>query len=581
MEISKNIPFNVYDLRKVSLEALPEVCAAYRTYLIDTILKIGGHFSANLGTVELTTALHYVLDTPNDQLVWDVGHQAYLHKIITGRKDEFETIRKRGGISGFPKRDESLFDPFGTGHSSTSISAVLGMAEADLLQGIHRQHIAVIGDGSLTGGMAWEALNNAAVSKTNILVVINDNQMGIDPNAGALNQYLNDLDKTSNFFTDLGFSYDYIQDGHDVKYLVEQLRTLVTQDGPKILHIKTIKGKGYQPAEEEQTKFHAVKYVKLPRQDTENQKIKYQDVFGHTLLELAKANDKVVGITPAMPSGCSMKILMDEMPDRCFDVGIAEQHAVTFSAGLAANGMIPFCNIYSTFLQRAYDQVIHDVCLQNLPVIFCLDRAGVVGEDGATHHGLYDMAYLRSIPNLTIMAPGNEHELRSMMHFAVDLKKPVAIRYPKGYGPQSNWKDEPIPIEHGKGRIITNADAKAMILGIGVGAYIGQSVSQGMMDLLKTVGIADMRFVKPLDIDLLHNAFERYSHIFTIEDGCLAGGFGSAVLEAASDYGYTGKIVRFGFPDEIIEHGTRKELFEQYLINVHYIMERILTHLPR
>lgn len=567
-------------MRRISLETLPEVCSAYRTYLIDTILQIGGHFSANLGTVELTTALHYVLDTPRDQLVWDVGHQAYLHKIITGRIDQFETIRKKGGISGFPKRDESLFDPFGTGHSSTSISAVLGMAEADLLQGVDRQHVAVIGDGSLTGGMAWEALNNAAVSKTNILIVINDNQMGIDPNSGALNQYLNDLNKTNNFFTDLGFTYAYLQDGHDVIGLVNQLKKMTNQTGPKILHIKTIKGKGYQPAEEEQTKWHAVKYVKLPRQTSENQKIKYQDIFGQTLLELAKQNEKVVGITPAMPSGCSMKTLMDEMPDRCFDVGIAEQHAVTFSAGLAANGMIPFCNIYSTFLQRAYDQVIHDVCLQNLPVIFCLDRAGVVGEDGATHHGLYDMAYLRSIPNLTIMAPSDEHELRSMMHFALELNQPVAIRYPKGYGPQANWKQEITPLKAGLSRTL-HQGKDATILGIGVGTGIALKAQELLGHRGFDIAVQDMRFIKPLDQEKLFEFLETFDHIFTIEDGCLTGGFGSAIVEFANHHGMNRKITCFGFPDEVIEHATRKELFNEYGIDAQHIASEIEKELSR
>lgn len=571
----QNIPKVLAHLRSLSVDELPVFCQTYRTYLIDEILEHGGHFSANLGTVELTAALHYILNTPIDQLVWDVGHQAYLHKVITGRKDVFSTIRKKEGISGFPKRSESEFDTFGTGHSSTSISAILGMAEADKLTGISRQHVAVIGDGSLTGGMAWEALNNAAVSNTNILVIINDNQMGIDPNAGALNQYLNNINPASNFFTDLGFEYRFTPNGHDVKLLVNQLEELTKLDGPKIWHVKTKKGKGYPEAEAQQTKWHAVKYVKIKEGGTQRKGPKFQDVFGKTLLDLAQLNDKVVGVTPAMPSGCSMNILMKAMPERCFDVGIAEQHAVTFSAGLAANGLIPYCNIYSTFLQRGFDQVVHDVCIQNLPVIFCLDRAGVVGEDGPTHHGLYDISFLRSIPNLTLMAPSNEIELRQMMFNAMAVNGPVAIRYPKTVGLMENWQVDFAPLPYGTIRSHTSG-TDAIILNAGALLDSANEATNQLRPKGIDIGVTDMGFIKPLDTAFLDKIFETYSTIITLEEGCKVGGFGSAITEYAAQKDYKGHIEIVGFPDQIIEHATREELLEDYGLDTNGLVNTIL-----
>jgi len=580
LKAHNEIPKILEELRSLSPNELESFCATYRSYIIDEILEHGGHFSANLGTIELTTALHYVLNTPDDQVVWDVGHQAYLHKIITGRKDQFHTIRKKNGLSGFPKQSESPFDAFGTGHSSTSISAALGMAEADKILKLTRQHIAVIGDGSLTGGMAWEALNNAAVSQTNILIIINDNQMGIDPNAGALNHYLNSIDSQSNFFIDLGFNYRFTKDGHDVENLVEELNYLLTIDGPKIWHIKTVKGKGYEAAELEQTKWHAVKYVKISENEIPNNGEKFQNVFGESLLEMALSNDKIVGITPAMPSGCSMKIMMDVLPDRCFDVGIAEQHAVTFSAGLATNGLIPFCNVYSTFLQRGYDQVIHDVCLQNLHVVFCLDRAGVVGEDGATHHGLYDMSFLRSIPNLTSMAPSNEVELRNMMYTASLMDSPVAIRYPKVVGKISDWKQPFESIEIGKVRRMVQGK-NAVLITIGILFEQAQEVRNSLKNNGIDIGLIDMGFVKPMDYGQLDDVFDQYTSIFTLEDGCIAGGFGSAITEYAMQKKYAGQISILGFPDEVIEHATRQELLDDYGLNVNSIAKTILkTILP-
>lgn len=569
---SHEIPEILRDLRSLTPEKLPDFCAEQRRYLIDTILERGGHFSANLGTVELTVALHYVLNTPDDQLVWDVGHQAYLHKILTGRKNEFVNIRHKGGLSGFPKRSESAFDVFGTGHSSTSISAVLGLSEADLLLRKERQHVAIIGDGSLTGGMAWEALNNAAVSKTNILIIINDNQMGIDPNAGALNHYLNNINADSNFFIDLGFRYDFTPNGHDVNHLVDKLQELVTIDGPKVWHIKTIKGKGYLPAEQEQTKWHAVKYVKIPREKNQHRGDRFQDVFGETLLELAKEDERVVGVTPAMPSGSSMKIMMDALPDRVFDVGIAEQHAVTFSAGMAVNGLVPYCNIYSTFLQRAYDQVIHDICLQNLHVVFCLDRAGVVGEDGPTHHGLYDLAYLRNIPNLTIMVPADELELRQMMFVAKDLPGPVAIRYPRGRGSNGAWRQAFEKISLKAEQIIQGQNVH--ILAIGVMTEVAIAATQ-MLAPEHEIAVSNMRMVKPLDTDHLNTVFETYDTIITLEDGCLPGGFGSAVAEYAALRSYKGKLIRLAFPDEIIDHAERSELLAEYGLDASGVAQKI------
>ncbi|MCB0734198.1 MAG: 1-deoxy-D-xylulose-5-phosphate synthase [Bacteroidetes bacterium] len=545
------------DLKKIRPESLPEVCAELRAFLINCITQNGGHFSANLGTVELTVALHYVFDTPNDQLIWDVGHQAYGHKVLTGRRSKLASIRSKNGISGFPKRDESLFDAFGTGHSSTSISAALGMAIADKLSGNNRAHIAVIGDGSLSAGMAWEALNNAAQSNTRLIIVINDNRMGIDPNTGALGSYLDGLQNGEpNFFSQLGFEYVGPDDGHQIHHLIEQATYLKSCRHPVIWHIRTVKGKGYAPAEAEQTKWHAVKYVKI-RDEESIPETRFQDVFGDTLVELAEQNTKVVGITPAMPSGCSMNNLMQRFPDRAFDVGIAEQHAVTVAAGMAANGLIPFCNIYSSFLQRAYDQVIHDVCLQNLPVIFCLDRAGVVGEDGATHHGLYDLAFLRPIPNLEILCPSGADELSSAMRYAVEHRQgPVAIRYPKGDA--SNVKGTTSTFAPGSYSILKEGKS-AVILAAGPMALVAQQALDGT-----DCTLIDIRFIKPLNHELMKDIVHRYHIVITVEDGCRDGGFGSAVLEQLSDLGYTGKVHRMGFPDEFIEHATREELLTEF-----------------
>ncbi|MFT5723668.1 MAG: 1-deoxy-D-xylulose-5-phosphate synthase [Bacteroidia bacterium] len=576
MKSSANIPQELVDLRALDAIFLEGFCAKWRQYIIDEILQHGGHFSANLGTIELTVALHYILDTPTDQLVWDVGHQAYLHKVLTGRKEAFHSIRKKDGISGFPNQSESIFDVFGTGHSSTSISAVLGLAEADKLLQVKRQHVAVIGDGSLTGGMAWEAINNAAQSDTNILIIINDNQMGIDPNAGALNQYLNKLKTTPNYFSDLGFEYHHTSDGHNVNALVDQLKVLVKSDKPKIWHIKTVKGKGYQAAESEQTKWHAVKFVKIDEIEQPHPGDKFQDVFGHSLLELAQSNDRIVGITPAMPSGSSMKIMMDALPDKCFDVGIAEQHAVTFSAGLATNGLIPFCHIYSTFFQRAYDQVIHDVCLQNLHVIFCLDRAGNVGEDGATHHGMFDIAFLNCIPNITIMVPSDELELRQMMYTAITVEGPVAIRYPKGYGENLQWQKPFTTIPVGQS-ISLHSGTDCCIIAIGPLVYGSLSAAQLLLPNGISAEVVNMRFVKPLDFNALDNIFDKFQTIVTIEDGCITGGFGSAILAYANKKQYDGRIQVIGYPDEFVDHGTREELLNMYGLDCDGIVQTVTS----
>lgn len=547
-------------LRRLKPGELESLCAELRAFLIDKVLVNGGHFSANLGTVELTVALHYVLNTPEDQLVWDVGHQAYPHKILTGRKDSFETIRKKGGLSGFPSRFESLYDIFGTGHSSTSISAVLGMAVADKLSGKTRRHVAVIGDGSLTAGMAWEALNNAAVSNTNILIIINDNNMGIDPNSGALDAYLKKLDQSKpNFFEDLGFHYEGPDNGHDVSALCAKLSKLIRMEGPKIWHVKTVKGKGYAPAEQEQTKWHAVKYVKITEGAVEEGGgDKFQEVFGYTLLDLAKSNEKIVGVTPAMPSGCSMNILMREIPNRTFDVGIAEQHAVTFSAGLAVNGFIPFCNLYSTFAQRAFDQIMHDVCLQSLPVIFCLDRAGAVGEDGATHQGLFDIPFLRSCPNLVIACPADEIELRQMMYTAsLHTTGPFAIRYPKGKGSALNWRLPFNTLPIGRSEWMKPGN-NIVVLALGTMLLPALEAAGRFED----VAVVNMRFVQPIDQVMLKEVGSRFKHVITVEDGCLSGGFGSAVLEYFSDMGLTVHVHRLGFDPGVVEHASREEQLE-------------------
>lgn len=598
------------DLRKIPRVELGKLAQELRSFLIDTISKHGGHFSANLGVVELAVALHYVFNTPDDKLIWDVGHQAYAHKVLTGRKNAFSGNRKLGGISGFPKRSESEYDAFGTGHSSTSISAVLGMAVAAAFQGnTQRQHIAVIGDGALTGGMAFEGINHAGSLDTNVLVVLNDNSISIDPSSGALKSYLKGLAKNEttssfregitetlrhardkgveetilkkmestayqllvkegNFFESLNFCYFGPVDGHDVEGLCAAMIQIKSVPGPKLLHVLTLKGKGFTPAEKEQTLWHAPgTFDKLSgeivkKSSDQPAPPKYQDVFGHTLLELALHNEKIIGITPAMPSGCSMNIMMDALPDRVFDVGIAEQHAVTFAAGLAAEGMIPFCNLYSTFAQRAYDQIIHDVCVQQLPVRFCLDRAGLVGEDGPTHHGAFDIAFLRCLPEMVVAAPLNEQELRDMMYTASLYNDgPISIRYPRGTGEMPDWRHTMKQLEIGKGQIIQQGKGTA-ILSFGA---LGNEAIKACREL-KTEGIipthADLRFVKPLDEALVLHLADTHGTLITLEDGCIPGGFGSAVLECLSDHGKTNRVIRIGIPDQFIEQGSQQELYK-------------------
>ncbi|MDG1046491.1 MAG: 1-deoxy-D-xylulose-5-phosphate synthase [Bacteroidia bacterium] len=569
------------DLKKLSNDQLPQLCQEIRAFFIEKILKNGGHFSANLGVVELTVVLHYIFNFKIDRLVWDVGHQAYIHKLLTGRKKEFERIRKLGGIAGFPKIDESEYDHFGTGHSSTSISAILGMAEAAMLDNKPHKHIAVIGDGSLTGGMAFEALNNLGASNANVLVIINDNQIGIDPNSGAINHHLNTINEKINFFKTLGLAYEGPIDGHDMNSLIHSLEKSRDVKTPQILHIRTIKGKGYLPAEKAQTDWHSVSYVKIDpsKSNTDNPKpSKFQDVFGHTLLELAEKDQRIVGITPAMPSGSSMKILMDAMPNRVFDVGIAEQHAVTFSAGLAAAGKRPFCSIYSSFAQRAYDQIIHDVALQNIPVVFCIDRAGLVGADGPTHHGSFDISYLNAIPNLTIVSPMDEHELRNAMYWAADFTGgPVVIRYPRGLGSKTNYKNEIQPLEVGTSRILQQGD-KIGIISIG---EIGTEVQKAIKDLNNTIHHIDARFIKPIDENEITNTLRSFDRIITVEESCLIGGFGQQIKNIAQDQNYTGEITSLGLPDQFIEQGTRVELRAKYKLDekgirrcIHAIMHK-------
>ncbi|HRG59931.1 MAG TPA: 1-deoxy-D-xylulose-5-phosphate synthase [Bacteroidia bacterium] len=601
------------DLKKLKEDQLPQLCDELRQFIIDIVSVKGGHFGASLGVVELTVALHYIFNTPYDQLVWDVGHQAYGHKIITGRKNVFHTNRVYKGISGFPKRKESIYDTFGVGHSSTSISAALGMAVASRFKGEKdRQHIAVIGDGAMTAGLAFEGLNHGGVENSNLLVVLNDNCMSIDPNVGALKEYLTDITtshtynkvkdevwkllgkiskfgpnaqeiaskiengikatmlKQSNLFESLKFRYFGPVDGHDVVRLAKIMEDLKDIPGPKILHCLTVKGKGYKFSEEgNQTVWHSPglfnkdtgEIVKvIPAQP---QPPRYQDVFGHTIVELAEKNSKIMGITPAMPSGCSLNIMMKAMPDRAFDVGIAEQHAVTFSAGLATQGMIPFCNIYSSFMQRAYDQVVHDVALQNLNVVFCLDRGGLAGSDGATHHGAYDLAYMRCIPNITVSAPMNEEELRNLMYTAQqDNMGAFVIRYPRGNGVMTDWKKPMKVIAVGKGRKIKEGKDIA-ILTIG---HIGNLAIEACHNLAKQ-GIDaahyDMRFAKPIDEMLLHEVFSKFDKVITVEDGCIVGGMGSAVVEFMSSNGYTAQVKRLGIPDRFIDHGEQKELYAE------------------
>ncbi len=579
------------DLKKLPEDQLPQLCAEIREFLIEETSQNPGHLGSSLGAVELAVAIHYVFDTPYDKLIWDVGHQAYAHKILTGRRDKFHTNRMCGGISGFPKMSESEFDAFGTGHSSTSLSAALGMAVASALQGDHeRMHISVIGDAAIAGGMAMEALNNAGVHKANLLVILNDNGISIDPNVGAFKDYLARiadgqpvLHTRSNFFEAFNFQYFGPVDGHDVIHLVRRLREIRYIPGPRLLHAITTKGKGFKKAEEEQTVYHApglfdkVTGERLEAEPVENIPPKYQDVFGGTIIELAKMNEKIVGITPAMPTGSSLNMMMAEMPHRAFDVGIAEQHAVTFAAGLAARGMIPFCNIYSSFMQRAYDQVIHDVALQKLHVVFCLDRGGLVGEDGATHHGVFDLAYFRAIPGLTICSPMNEEELRNMM-FTAQLPGagPTVIRYPRGRGVMIDWQKPFQELTSGKGRRIREGKDIA-VLSLG---HIGHEAEKAAIMLEKeniSAAHYDMRFLKPVDAELLHEVFQNFSKIITVEDGTIIGGLGSAVLEFMADHGYNSQVIRLGIPDRFIEQGTIHELQRECGFDAEGIVNRVLS----
>src|SRR5690554_1180374 len=610
------------DIKKLKESDLAQLSKELRQYIIDVVSVYGGHFGASLGVVELTVALHYVLNTPYDQLVWDVGHQAYGHKILTGRREQFHTNRRKNGLSGFPKRDESEYDAFGVGHSSTSISAALGMAVATRYKGeTERQHVAVIGDGAMTAGMAFEALNHAGIENSNLLVILNDNCMSIDPNVGALKEYLTYIStskpynrfrddigyvlgkiselgpdalgvvkkieksikgtllKNSNLFEAFKFRYFGPVDGHDVKRLVKTLEDLKDIPGPKLLHCITVKGKGYALAEKDQTTWHAPGLFDKITGEIKRTKVtkpvppKYQDVFGHTIVELAENNKKIMGITPAMPSGSSLNIMMKVMPDRAFDVGIAEQHAVTFSAGLATQGLLPFCNIYSSFMQRAYDQVIHDVALQNLNVVFCLDRAGFAGADGATHHGAFDLAYFRCIPNLTISAPMNEEELRNLMYTAqLENAGPFVIRYPRGQGVMTEWKTPFRKIKVGTGRKVRNGTDVA-ILSIGHQGNFALAAAEELSEQGINVAVYDMRFVKPIDQLLLHEVFAKFDKIITLEDGSLMGGMGSAVLEFMSDHGYYAQVKRLGMSDRFYEHGTQQELFEEAGFSKKHIMQ--------
>lgn len=600
------------DLRKLDEDQLIQVCNELRQYIIDVVSCNPGHFGASLGVVELTVALHYIFDTPNDKIIWDVGHQAYGHKILTGRKNKFQTNRRYKGISGFPRMSESSYDAFGAGHASTSISAALGMSVASrLLNETDKQIVAVIGDGSMTGGLAFEGLNNAGMQNSNILVILNDNNIAIDPNVGALKEYLLDITtsptynklkdevwnllvkveklapnvktlvqqienglkttllKNSNLFESLNFRYFGPVDGHDIKYLVRILRDLKRISGPKILHVRTIKGKGFAQAELFQTAFHAPgmfdkdtgALLNVPPDNTKPPR--YQDVFGESLIELAEKNSRIVGITPAMPTGCSLNKMMEKMPERAFDVGIAEQHAVTFSAGLATQGILPFCNIYSSFMQRAYDQLIHDVALQKLNVVFCLDRGGLVGEDGATHHGVFDLAYMRNIPNMTVAAPMNEVELRNMMYTAqLDNKGPFSIRYPRGTGTILDWKKEFEEIPVGKGRMLRQGSDLAIIT-IGHVGNFAAAACNSLIEMNISAAHYDMRYAKPLDEKLLHKIFKQFDRIITVEDGILAGGFGSLILEFMADHNYQARVMRLGVPDKFIDHGTLRELHKE------------------
>ncbi len=612
------------DLKKLDRTQLHQLSNELRQYIVDVVSVHGGHFAASLGVVELTVALHYVFNTPYDQLVWDVGHQAYGHKILTGRRDIFNSIRKKNGLSGFPKRAESEYDTFGVGHSSTSISAALGMAMASHYKGEdNRQHVAIIGDGAMTAGEAFEAMNHAGIEKSNLLIILNDNCMSIDPNVGALKEYLTDIttsqtynklrddfwkalgklpgktfsrkmvskietslkgmvSRSSNLFESLNIRYFGPIDGHNITKLVDTLQDMKEIPGPKLLHIKTVKGKGYELAEKDQTKWHAPGLFDKITGEIYKKKFdlpqppKYQDVFGYTIIELAEKNDKIMGVTPAMPSGCSLKYMMEQMPNRAFDVGICEQHSVTLSAGLATHGMKVFCNIYSSFMQRAYDQVIHDVALQNLPVILCLDRAGLVGEDGATHQGAYDIAYMRCIPNMIVSAPMNESELRNLMFTAQldSTKNPFVIRYPRGEAVKADWKTEMKEIEIGTGRKLKDGEEIA-ILSFGHPGNFAAAAIRDVKSEGPNPAHYDMRFVKPLDEALLHEAFKKYPKIITVEDGTVMGGFGSAILEFMNAHHYKADVKILGIPDTIIEHASQKQQQQEAGIDVNHIADAI------
>jgi len=572
------------DLRNLPVEKLSVVAQELRDFIIKIVAAKEGHLGASLGVVDLTIALHYCFNTPNDLLIWDVGHQAYGHKILTGRKNIFDTNRSLKGISGFPKREESIYDAFGTGHSSTSISAMLGMALASQLNGdFSKQHIAVIGDASIASGMAFEALNHAGDTNTNLLVVLNDNAIGIDPSVGALKNYLTQVKKepdlkTNSLFKNLNFSYYGPIDGHDINALLDVFEKTKHTTGPKLVHVITKKGKGLKQAEEQQVTYHApgkfnAETGELLQKTTAHLGPKFQDVFGKTLVELAEKNKSIIGITPAMPTGSSLKYMMETYPDRAFDVGIAEQHAVTLAAGMATQGLTVYCTIYSTFLQRAYDQVIHDVCLQNIPVIFCIDRAGIVGQDGPTHHGVFDISYLRCIPNITIAAPSNEIELRNLLYTAQFIKSPIAIRYPRGRGKLKNWQQQFSKITIGKGICLQKGKSIA-ILAVGTMIEMAEQAVKSL-EHKATIGLYQMLFIKPLDNTLLHEIFNEYSHIVTLEEGSTIGGFGSSILEFAAKNNYSNKIIVKGIPDEFVEHGQREELLELIGLSPEHLAQQI------
>ena len=616
------------DLKRLAPEQLPQLCEELRVFIIDELSQNPGHLGASLGVIELTVAMHYVFDTPYDRIVWDVGHQAYAHKILTGRRDQFHTNRQFKGLSGFPTPKESEYDAFGVGHSSTSISAALGMSIAAQLHHENRQVVAVIGDGALTGGLAFEGLNNASINPNNLLIILNDNDMAIDPIKGGFSQFLGKIHTSpaynrwrykgykllkklhiidersknklirftnslkslrsntgNNIFEGLNIRYFGPIDGHDIESLVSTLQELKKFKGPKVLHIITKKGKGYKPAEDAVTVWHAPGEFdpktgeRIIKNEGEQPPL-FQDVFGHTLVELAHANENIVGITPAMPSGCSMNYMIEDFPKRTFDVGIAEGHAVTFSAGLAKDGLLPFCNIYSSFMQRAYDNVIHDVALQKLNVVMCLDRAGIVGSDGATHQGQFDLAYFRCIPNLTIASPLNEHELRHLMYTAqLPNQGPFVIRYPRGKGVLIDWKNKMEQVEIGTGLQLKDGK-QAVVLSLGP---IGNTAAQAIATLEATYGITiahyDMRFLKPLDYTILNTVGKQFSHIFTVEDGVIAGGLGSAVIEYMCDNGLLPKVTRLGIPDQFIEHGTPSELYHMLGLDAEGIAAAIIIQL--